>query len=505
VRRPLRTLAIGLAFFAVVLVGCCRYLLPERFAVNAPIAQLLFGKGIEPPPEAQLAERLTVPPGFRFTRFVEGLPAVRFLRFTPKGELLASQPRAGKVVLLEPDRNGDGRTDGVRVLLEGLNRPHGMDLHDGWLYVAETDAIGRVRFDPATGKTVGAFERIVTGIPGGENHWTRTLRFGPDGMLYVNVGSSCNVCMEKDARRAALLRFEPDGTGGEIYATGLRNSVGFDWQPGTGKLYATDNGRDLLGDDFPPCELNEIRQGAFYGWPFANGDRVPDPDFGKGREAEIAASTPPAHAFRPHNAPLGFTFLRSAGLPDGFENAALAALHGSWNRTRKDGYKVVSLHWRSDGSIEERDFMTGFERDDDVIGRPVDVIEGPDGAIYVSDDYAGSIYRIVAGASSAAATPTQAAAAAPLSAPLATLSAEEIGARSQRGRALFENNVCSGCHVEGEKAPGVVVKPLAGLSKRYGVDDLVAFLAAPTPPMPVVPLSDEERRDLAVYLLVSHP
>ncbi len=503
-RRPLRTLSLGLAA-ALVLVGCCRLLLPERFAVNAPLRQLLFGRGIAAPPQAQLDERLRTAPGFHFTRFAEGLPNARLLRFTPAGDLLLSQPRAGTVTLLAPDRDGDGRSDGRRVLLEGLSRPHGLDLHDGWLYVAETDAIGRVRFDPASGATQGSFERIVTGIPGGENHFTRTLRFGPDGMMYVSVGSSCNACVEKDARRAAILRYRPDGTGEEIYATGLRNSVGFDWQPGSGRLYATDNGRDLLGDDFPPCELNEIRQGGFYGWPFANGARVPDPDFGAGHEAKIAASLPPAHGFRPHNAPLGMTFIRSATAPAALQGAALVALHGSWNRTRKDGYAIVSLHWHEDGSIEERAFMTGFERDGDVIGRPVDVAEGPDGAVYVSDDYAGSVYRVAQGEATAAPRATAPAGRPAVPFPLAALPVREAKGRSEHGETLFEENGCWRCHIVGRTQAGVVAVPLAKLSQRFSIDELAAYLAAPTPPMPVFPLTDEERFDLAVYLLGSRP
>ena len=500
--RRLRSIALATAALGLVLVGCCRYVLPERFAVNAPISQLLFGRGIEPPPTAELQERLSVPEGFRFTRFAEGLPNVRFLRFTPAGDLLASQPRSGRIVLVGADADGDGRSDGVRVLLEGLDRPHGLDLHDGWLYVGETDAVARIRFDPQSGRTEGALERIVTGLPEGGNHWTRTLRFGPDGFLYVSVGSSCNVCLEEDPRRAAILRFRPDGSEGQIYATGLRNAVGFDWQPGTGKLFATDNGRDLLGDDFPPCELNEVREGAFYGWPFANGARVPDPDFGQGREQEIAASVPPVHGFRAHNAPLGIAFVRSDAAPEGLRGAALVALHGSWNRTKKDGYKVVSLHWRADGTIEERDFMKGFERDGDVIGRPVDVIEGPDGAFYVSDDYAGSIYRVTANGTDGKAT--AAAPRAPAPRPQ-QLPAGELAARSERGAALFESNACYACHVPERTTPGVVVKPIGGLSKRYSLDELAAFLAAPTPPMPVFALSPEDRLDLAAYLLAASP
>src|SRR5262249_54822395 len=156
---------------------------------------------------------------------------------------------------------------------------------------------------------------IVTGLPAGGNHWTRTLRVGPDDRLYVSIGSSCNVCREEDKRRAAILTYTLDGSDETILATGLRNAVGFDWRPGTGELYATGTGRGRLADDFPPCKFERIAAGGFYGWPFANGNRVPDPDFGAGHEAEIAASIPPAHAFRAHNAPLGMTFIRGDRVP----------------------------------------------------------------------------------------------------------------------------------------------------------------------------------------------
>ena len=239
----------------------------------------------------------------------------------------------------------------------------------------------------------------MNGLPGGGNHWTRTVRFGPDGWMYVSVGSSCNVCVEDDDRRAAMLRFRPGRQSAQIFATGLRNSVGFDWQPGTNALYATDNGRDLLGDDFPPCELNRVVQGGFYGWPFANGDRVPDPDLGAGQRGADRE-----RRSRPRTASAR-TPLRSAS-----SSCAAAACRRSgaaprWSRCtargtapRKDGYKVVSLHWGDDGTIAERDFLVGFEQDENVIGRPVDVAEGADGAIYVSDDYASSVYWVKYGA-----------------------------------------------------------------------------------------------------------
>jgi hypothetical protein len=320
--------------------------------------------------------------------------------------------------------------------------------------------------------------------------------------MYVSIGSSCNVCEESDPRRAAMVRYRPDGSGEEIYATGLRNSVGFDWQPGTGELFATDNGRDLLGDDFPPCELNRIVQGGFYGWPYANGDRKIDPDLGAGHEDEIAASLPPVHGFRAHNAPLGMTFVRGDALPEEFRGAAIVALHGSWNRTEKDGYSVVSLHWGEDG-IRERSFATGFLRDGEVIGRPVDVAEGPDGALYVSDDYAGAVYRIAYGEEPRAGAATPPAWARPGAA--SGLSPAEREAAARRGRALYEANGCAGCHEIERAEKGVQPVVLSELSFRYSVDDLAAYLAAPQPPMPAYPLTEQERRDLAVALLERHP
>ncbi|HEX9206738.1 MAG TPA: PQQ-dependent sugar dehydrogenase, partial [Steroidobacteraceae bacterium] len=263
------------------------------------------------------------------------------------------------------------------------------------LYVAERTAIRRVRFDATTGATSGSLEPVLTGLTTDGFHQTKTIGIGPDGWLYLAHGSSCNACAEKDPRRATVMRLRPDGSGAEIYATGLRNSVGFDWAPWDGALYATDNGRDLLGDDFPPDELNRIEQGRFYGWPYVNGFGVADPDLG-GEYAGDPVPTHPVHGFRPHNAPLGIHFVRAAKLPAGYERTALVALHGSWNRSTPDGYKVVALRWLDDGKIEESDFLTGFLNDEGIIGRPAFVTEGPDGAIYVSDDYAGVVYRVSA-------------------------------------------------------------------------------------------------------------
>lgn len=501
-RVPSRLLLLGALGLAVG-VGCA--LLPERYALNVPVANLLWGGGIDAPSDAVIRQRLQVPQGFSVGLWADEVPNARMLRFTETGDLLVSQPRRGQVTLLERDADGDGRPDGRRVLLTDLDRPHGLALRGGWLYVAETGAVGRIRFDAATRTASGAFERIVPGLPAGGNHWTRTIGIGPDGALYVSLGSSCNVCVEDDPRRAAIVRYRLDGGGEEVVATGLRNAVGFDWHPDTQALWATDNGRDLLGDDFPPCELNEVRAGGFYGWPYANGDRVPDPDYGTGEAARVAASVPPAHDFRAHNAPLGMTFLRGSEVPAAYHHAALVALHGSWNRTRKDGYKVVSLHWQDDGRIDERDFLWGFLVDESVIGRPVDVAEGPDGAIYVSDDYAGAIWRVAYGTVLASEARSAPALARPADPGLDALPPAERTALAERGATLFRALACVGCHPAVAGTKGVSLIPLAQLRTRWTVERLVEFFAAPTPPMPAVDRPAADRRALAVHVLTHYP
>jgi glucose/arabinose dehydrogenase len=393
-KKLLPGLLIGVA---LLLVAGVSYLWFGPIAVGNKKVMLdfLLGRSIEPPTAAQVASQLRVADGFRLDVYSSDVPLARWPLVTPAGDLIVARTRADAVVLLEHDADGDGQPDGMRELLGQLDHPHGLALHDGWLYVAESNGIGRIRFDQATGQVSGVLERIVDDFTDDGFHKTKTLGFGPDGWLYVTQGSSCNACIEQDERRATIMRMRPDGSQREIYAAGLRNSVGLDWAPWDGRLYATENGRDLLGDDLPPDELNRIERGGFYGWPFVHGAGIPDPDLGAGHAAEAARAVAPAHAFRAHNAPLGIAFLRGASLPAGYTRTALVALHGSWNRSQPDGYKVVALDWQPDGRVVERDFLTGFLGDAGVIGRPAGIAQGPDGAIFITDDYAGVIYRVV--------------------------------------------------------------------------------------------------------------
>ena len=315
------------------------------------------------------------------------------------------------------------------------------------------------------------------------------------------MGSSCNACVEEDARRAALLRYTPDGEFVDTYATGLRNSAGFDWSPATGTLYATDNGRDMLGDDFPPCELNAVVEGGFYGWPFANGANVPDPDLGADPNASLQPAIAPAHEFRPHNAPLGIVFVRHRGHPPDYRAAAIVALHGSWNRSEKDGYKVVSLHFGTDGSIEERDFLTGFLSDGVAIGRPAELAEGPDGSIYVSDDYGSAVYRIRYGAEGAASIAAPEAENRSAGYDPTVVGAQEREAALAAGPEVYVRDGCATCHEPTADQTQVV---LPDLSARYTIDEMAAYLTTPTPPMPPYDASAAQRRALAIYLLESY-
>ena len=495
--KPLKWMLIfvGVILFIVLILG-----IAVRFfvgAVNFPTGGGEFDPSI-------VGQRIVVPDGFSIGLYARDISSARVLRFSRTGDLLVAIPGSGTVEVLERDADNDGKADGRRTLIGGLNGPNGLDFFEDWLYIAEADAIGRIAFDHESGTVTGEFERLVTGLPGGGNHWKKTLRFGDDGLMYVTMGSSCNVCLEEDERRAAMVRYQPDGSGEEIIARGLRNSAGFDWSPRDGALYATDNGRDMLGDDFPSCELNKIEAGKHYGWPFANGNKIPDPDFGEGKDELIEASVAPVFEFRPHNAPLGIEFVRGNKFPEEYQGAAIVALHGSWNRSDKDGYKVVSLHWDDQGRITERDFVSGFLIDDEVVGRPAEVAEGPDGAIYISDDYAGVIYRVAYGESQKVEIPVVANVAETrfdARTTLSGLAAEDRDLLLEQGSKLYRQFQCVSCHADSRQA----LKTLENLGEKYDLQSLSAYLRRPNPPMPTFPFNDQQRRGLAAYLIDKYP
>lgn len=365
--------------------------LPELLLFPALLILASCAGSFRPSDAQEIERRIQLPKGFRIAVFADGLNRrARFMAFDRRGNLYVTLAGTGQVAVL-PDRDKDGRADAVIPFAAGLKRPHGIDIRDGWVYVGETDGVVRLR-DLDGDLRADVKEQIVRGLPAG-GHWTRTVRFGPDGKLYVSIGSSCNACVEDDPRRAAVVRYEPDGRGEAVFARGLRNSVGITWRPETGEMWAVDNGRDWLGDNLPPEEINVIRAGRHYGWPHCYGKGIPDPQYGKeefcAREAE-----PPVFEMQAHSAPLGLAFYTGTAFPAQYRGDLFIAFHGSWNRTVPTGYKVVRVRIKDGKPAGIEDFASGWLDGFRVHGRPTDVIVGPDGALYVSDDRADRIYRI---------------------------------------------------------------------------------------------------------------
>lgn len=331
---------------------------------------------------AKVPTGLKLVAGYEISVFAHKVKGVRLMVAAGPGRLIVSTYKRGRLVLVE----GQKQT----VLAKGLNRPHGLVLEGGKLYVAERHRVSVYDFD---GKKLSGRRTILKGIPAGGGHASRTLKRGPDGWLYLSVGSSCNVCIEDHKWRAAIIRFK-NGVKPQVFASGLRNSVGMDWRPGTNVLYAVNAGRDMLGDDYPREEMNKVEKGKHYGWPFAHENNKNDPTYGK-RKPHGLVLTAPAHMFTAHSTPLSIRFLRhqKAIVPG---TAALVARHGSWNRSKNSGYDVVRLDWKADGRIVETPFLTGFSIKQEVSGRPVDIIETGDGTLYLSDDGEGVIYKITA-------------------------------------------------------------------------------------------------------------
>lgn len=336
---------------------------------------------------------LRLPAGFAIDVFARDLGWARFLAVDPRGTLLVSVPRSGHVLAL-PDDDGDGRADGVIPVIAGLDLPHGLAFHDGALYIAETGRVVRVRYDPATRRAIGAPEVVVPNLPPRGTHWTRTIAFGPDGRLYVSVGSSCNDCEERDPRRAAITRYDADGAGEVRVATGLRNAVGLAFRPGTPELWASVNGRDWLGDDRPAEYITRVEAGGFYGWPYCHWEAaglVADPDLGSSERCQRVSR--PTLLYQAHSAPLGIAFYTGRQFPAEYRGNLFVALHGSWNRSTPTGYKVIRVRLDGDAPRAE-DFATGWLVGQRAWGRPVDLAVGRDGSLFLSDDFQGVVYRI---------------------------------------------------------------------------------------------------------------
>ncbi|MFK5926017.1 MAG: PQQ-dependent sugar dehydrogenase [Desulfuromusa sp.] len=316
--------------------------------------------------------------------------SARMLSFDPAGKLYVSIPELGAIYQLT-DINKDGFAEQPILYHVGMDRPHGLVWDHDKLYVAETSQILELR-DTNHDNQVDESRVILDGLPDDGGHWTRTLVQGKDGLLYLSVGSRCNACEETNPQRASVLKVDPETGKFSVFARGLRNSVGLAFAP-DGTLWGSDNGRDMLGDELPPDEINQIIANADYGWPNCYGQQVPDHELGS---SELCRNTLASSVDLPaHSAPLGIAFGDHLQAPDEYKNSLYVAFHGSWNRSEPTGYKLIRIPYNNQQmSKNGKDFLRGWLVDGKVWGRPVAPVVGPDGNLYLSDDHAKAIYRI---------------------------------------------------------------------------------------------------------------
>jgi glucose/arabinose dehydrogenase len=337
---------------------------------------------------------LKLPPGFSIAVYAADVPNARSLALGKPGTTFVSTRRDDKVYALV-DTNGDYEADRVHVVASGLDTPNGIAYKDGSLFIAEISRL--LRLDDIDAHLDEPPKPVVVSdsLPDETHHGWRYMRFGADGWLYMPIGAPCNVCDREEPIFSSIARMKPDGSGLEVYAAGVRNSLGFDWHPQTKELWFTENGRDELGDDLPPDELNRAAQaGQHFGFPHCHAGVIIDPEFGSGHSC--SEFQPPVKNLDPHVAALGMRFYTGKMFPAQYQNSVLIAEHGSWNRSKKLGYRVMAVRLDGATATSYEPLVTGFlnEAQDEVTGRPVDLELLEDGSVLLSDDYAGAVYRI---------------------------------------------------------------------------------------------------------------
>lgn len=336
-------------------------------------------------------DKIEMPPGFKISLYAR-VRGARSMALSTGGILFVGTRDEGKVYAIL-DKDKDQTADEVIVVAKGLHEPNGVAVRNGALYVAEISRVLRfddIEADPATPR-----EPVVVNdtFPSEEHHGWKYIAFGPDDRLYVPVGAPCNVCESEDPRFASIMRMAPDGRDLEIYAHGVRNTVGFDWHPTTKVLWFTDNGRDWMGDNMPPDTLNRAAEkGLRFGFPYCHAGRIPDPEYGA--KKSCSEFHPPAMELGPHVAALGMKFYTGRMFPEPYRHQIFIAEHGSWNRTVPIGYRITLVRLSANRAVAYEVFAKGWLQNGQAWGRPVDVLVMPDGALLVSDDRAGAIYRI---------------------------------------------------------------------------------------------------------------
>jgi glucose/arabinose dehydrogenase len=337
---------------------------------------------------------IKLPPGFHLSIFTDQTPNARSLALGEDGTVYVGTMSAGKVYAVR-DEDRNGQAEHVYTIASGLAMPNGVAVAGDDLYVAEVSRISKIPNMTNRWTDPPPLEKVFEAFPKDTHHGWKYLRVGPDGKLYVPVGAPCNVCLSDQEIYATLTRLNKDGSDFEIYARGIRNTVGFDWDPKTKELWFTDNGRDWLGNDQPPEELNHApKAGLHFGYPYCHGKDIADPNFGKGKNC--ADYTPTAWTFPAHVAPLGLHFYTGSMFPAEYQGQLFVAQHGSWNRTEPQGYRVMVVKFKEGRPVADEVFAEGWlQPDGKVLGRPVDILPMPDGSLLISDDEAGAIYRIV--------------------------------------------------------------------------------------------------------------
>ncbi len=345
-------------------------------------------------PVEPLLKNIKLPPGFEISIYAEGVDNARSICLSPNGTLFVGNRGKDKVYALQ-DTDGDLKIDKKYVIASNLVMPNGVAFHDGDLYVAEVNRI--LKYENIEKNLDNPPKPVVINesFPDKKHHGWKYIAFGPDGKLYVPVGAPCNICESEKEIFATITRMNPDGSGLEIFAKGVRNSVGFTWHPETKDLWFTDNGRDMLGDDIPPCELNRAsKKGMHFGYPYCHAGSVKDPEFGDKYPCNDFVS--PAQNLGAHVAPLGLKFYTGKMFPKKYQNQLFIAEHGSWNRSKKSGYKISLVKVVDNKAVAYETFAEGWldHESQDAWGRPVDILLMPDGSLLVSDDKSGTIYRI---------------------------------------------------------------------------------------------------------------
>ena len=358
------------------------------------LMMLLFGFANAQQPEDFLDE-INLPEGFQIEVFASNIDNARSLEKGPNGIIFIGNRGGGKVYAVV-DENQDGKADKTYVLAEDLNQPNGVAYKDGDLYIGEISRISVMRDIASHLENSPKMETVRDDFPTETHHGAKHIAFGPDGKLYVPVGAPCNICLdelEKDERFASIMRMNADGSELELFASGVRNTVGLAWHPQTKELWFTDNGRDWLGDNKPNDELNRApEKGMHFGYPFCHNVDLPDPKFGDQRDC--SEFEPPVQKLLPHIAPLGLTFLQKDVFPEPYRSSIFIAEHGSWNRTTPIGYRISRVELNDGKAVSYEAFADGWLKGAKRLGRPVDVLELDDGSLLVSDDHANCIYRI---------------------------------------------------------------------------------------------------------------